>query len=261
MSREFTVEAPDTRLRGVDTPGAEPPLLFLNGGFATRRSWRRVLARLGGTHRTVTFDARARGRSGTSADCSLRAAIDDVDRVIEATGLDRPILVGWSHGATIAVCCAAECPDLIGGLVLVDGAYPVSLLDEEERRRVRERFRRLGPVTPVLALLGRSARMTPLEAADVVIGTDEVNGGLEADLAALRCPTAFVVGHGEHSGAPGRQAHTIRAAVAKAAARNDQVTLFGTTGSDQARVLTRDAGLVAAAIEDVAQRSMRPPIR
>ncbi|MGW4706020.1 alpha/beta fold hydrolase, partial [Streptomyces sp. NPDC004285] len=206
MSREFTVDAPDARIHGVDTPGAEPPLLFLNGGFSTRRSWRHVLARLGGTHRTVTFDARGRGRSGTPADWSLRATIDDVDRVIEARGLDLPILVGRSHGATIAVCCAAEYPDLAGGLVLVDGAYPVSVLDEREARRVRERFLRPGPVTRVRAFVGRSSRVPPLEAAEFVIGTDAVNGGLEADLAALRCPTAFVVGQGARPGAAGQRA-------------------------------------------------------
>ncbi|MFE7595801.1 alpha/beta fold hydrolase [Streptomyces sp. NPDC057494] len=261
MSEEFTVDAPDARIHGVDTPGAEPPVLFLNGGFATRRSWRHVLARLGGTHRTVTFDARGRGRSGTPADWSLRAMIDDVDRVIEARGLDLPILVGWSHGATIAVCCAAEYPDLVGGLVLVDGAYPVSVLDEQGGRRVRERFLRPGPVTRVRAFLGGSARVPPREAAEVVIGTDEVNGGLQADLAALRCPTASVVGRGEHSGATNAQAHAIRAAAASAAARNDQLTLFGTTSSAHGRVLTRDAGLVASAIADVARRSIRRPDR
>jgi pimeloyl-ACP methyl ester carboxylesterase len=31
--------------------------------------------------------------------------------VIEATGIERPVLVAWSHGATIAVRYAAEHPD------------------------------------------------------------------------------------------------------------------------------------------------------
>lgn len=80
-------------------------------------------------------------------------------------------------------------------------------------------------------------------------------------LAALRCPTTFVVGHGELPGAAGRQDRAIRAAVAKAAALNGHVTVFGTTGREHTRVLTRDARLVAAAIEDVTRRSHRPPGR
>lgn len=183
MAREFTVAAADTHLQGVDTLGGKPPLL-LNGGFATQRQWNHVIGRLGGACRAVTFDARGRGRSGTSSDYSLRGAIDDVDRVIEATALRRPILVGWSHGATIALCYAADYPEMVGGLVLVDGAYPASTFDAAGKEGVRERFRGLGWITRVLACLGRSARLTPQECAEVVIGIDEVNGALGPDFEA-----------------------------------------------------------------------------
>ncbi|MFD3531920.1 alpha/beta fold hydrolase [Streptomyces sp. NPDC058664] len=261
MSREFTVAAADTHLHGVDrvvdAMGGRPPLLFLNGGFATQRRWNHVIGRLGGAYRTVTFDARGRGRSGTSSDYSLRGAIDDVDRVIEATALERPILVGWSHGATIALCYAADYPEVVGGLVLVDGAYPVSMLDAAGQEGVRERFRGLGWIMRVLAFFGRSSRLTPQESAEVVIGIDEVNGGLGADFEALRCPTAFVVGSGAHSGARAQEMRMMRAAAEEAAAANDRVTVFATTASDQARILTEDPGVVAAAIEEVAGCSTR----
>jgi hypothetical protein len=39
----------------------------------------------------VRFDARARGKSGTSADYSVRAAVDDVGSVADATELERPV--------------------------------------------------------------------------------------------------------------------------------------------------------------------------
>ncbi|MEV6727958.1 MULTISPECIES: alpha/beta hydrolase [unclassified Streptomyces] len=260
MAREFTVAAADTHLHGVDhgvdTLGGKPPLLFLNGGFATQRQWNHVIGRLGGTYRAVTFDARGRGRSGTSSDYSLRGAIDDVDRVIEATALRRPILVSWSHGATIALCYAADYPEMVSGLVLVDGAYPVSVFDAAGKEGVRERFRGLGWITRVLAFFGRSARLTPQESAEVVIGIDEVNGDLGPDFEGLGCPTVFVVGSGAHSGASAQEMSTIRAAAARAAATNDRVTVFATTMSNHARILAEDPGVVAAAIEDVAGRSM-----
>ncbi|MEV7615565.1 alpha/beta hydrolase [Streptomyces sp. NPDC089799] len=255
MSLEFTVAAADTRLHGVDTPGDGPPLLFLNGAFSTQRDWKHVVERLGGRHRTVTFDARGRGRSGTSSDYSIRGAIADVDRVIGATMLRRPILVGWSHGATVAVCYAAEYPQLVGGLVLIDGAYPVSLYDEAGKAAVREQFRRLGWIMRVLALFGRSARLTPAESAETVIETDIVNGELEADFEGLRCPAVFVVGTGGRSGASVQETSAMRAAAAKAVEGNDRVTVFATTASRHRQILAGDPDVVVAAIEEVRKRA------
>ncbi|MFG2296126.1 alpha/beta fold hydrolase [Streptomyces sp. NPDC048603] len=255
MSREFTVAAADTRLHGVDTPGEEPPLLFLNGAFSTQRHWKPVIGRLGGRYRTVTFDARGRGRSGPSSDYSIRGAIEDVDRVIGATVLRRPILVGWSHGATVAVCYAAEYPQLVGGLVLIDGACPVSLLDEAGKEGVRRQFRGLGRIMRVLAFFGRSARMSPSDSAEVVIETDIVNGELGADFETLRCPTVFVLGADRRPGVSVREAGTMRAAAAQAVAGNEQVSVFATTAGSDPRILAGDPGAVVAAIEEVRKRS------
>src|SRR4051812_17517673 len=116
MSREFTIPVADTRLHAVDDPGGPPAVLFLSGGFGTVQNWSRVVSRLDGRYRTVRFDARGRGKSGRSADYSVQGAIDDVRAVIHKTGLERPILVGWSYGATIAVRYAAQHPGRLGGL-------------------------------------------------------------------------------------------------------------------------------------------------
>jgi pimeloyl-ACP methyl ester carboxylesterase len=124
MSRQHTIPSADTELYVVDIPGGSPPLLFLSGGLGTVQDWHRVIQRLAGKYRTVRFDARVRGKSGTSADYSVQAAVDDIGRVIEATGFERPILIGWSHGATIAVRYAAHHPEQVGGLLLIDGASP-----------------------------------------------------------------------------------------------------------------------------------------
>jgi pimeloyl-ACP methyl ester carboxylesterase len=134
MSRQLMIPA-DARLYAVDAPGGTPALRFLSGGFGTVRNWSRVIRRLDGKYRTVRFAARARGKSGRSADCSVRAAVDDVGRVIDATGIERPILVGWSHGATIALRYAAQHPRRVGGLVLIDGAYPIAMFDEAGKQR------------------------------------------------------------------------------------------------------------------------------
>ncbi|HEY7454978.1 MAG TPA: alpha/beta hydrolase [Thermoleophilaceae bacterium] len=255
MSRELRIPAGDTRLYAVDDPGGTPALLFLSGGFGTVRNWSRVLERLDGRYRTVRYDARARGKSDTSADYSARAAVEDIGRVIDATGIERPVLVGWSYGATIAVRYAAQHPERVGGLVLIDGAYPISMFDEAGKEKVRSQFRRLGWIMRIMAAFGRSARMSPAESANVVIEMDAVNGALGPDFAALECPTVFVVGTGGHSGATEDEMRTVRAAVAGATDGNERVSVYETTPHSHTQILGKAPDTVAAAIEDVVRRS------
>jgi pimeloyl-ACP methyl ester carboxylesterase len=254
MSVSFTVPAGDTVLHAVDEPGGTPGLLFLNGALATLRDWDRVIQRLAGRYRTVRYDTRARGKSGTSADYSLRAEVEDIGRVIEAAGLRRPVLVGWSYGATLAVRYAARHPGQVAGLVLVDGAYPVAVMDPAKQERVRAQFRRMGWIMRTVAAFGRSARMSPAEAADVMIGMDAANGTLRPDFEALDCPAVYIVGTGAHSGATPEEMGTMRAAAANAMAVSPRVSVFGTVSASHLLILRRAPETVAAAIEDVVRQ-------
>jgi pimeloyl-ACP methyl ester carboxylesterase len=255
MSRELMIRAADTRLYAVDDPGGTPALLFLSGGFGTVQNWSRVIRLLDGKYRMVRFDARARGKSDRSADYSLQAGVDDIGRVIDATGIERPILVGWSQGATLAVRWAAQNPGRVGGLVLVDGAYPITMFDEARKEKVRTQFRRLGWLMRIASVFGRSARMSPAESADVVIEMDAVNGELGPDFAALDCRTVFVVGTGAHSGATEEEMRTVRAAVADAVQSNQRVSVFVTTPHNHTQILSKAPDTVVAAIDDVIHAS------
>lgn len=266
----LTVSAADTRLDSTDTPGAAPSLLFLNGAFGTQRDWQPVLQRLGRRYRTVTFDARARGRSGTSADYSFGGALEDVDRVATAVRLERPVLVGWSHGATLAVRHAAEHSDRVAGLLLVDGGFPARSFSDASREDARRQFRRMAPLMWVLARLGRSARMSAADAAEVLIELDEVNGDrLGADFDALTCPIVYVLGTGAHPGSDEERITRLRRIATETAAAHDNVTVFATAPCNHMQLLSTATATVVAAIDDVIGRATagegtspsRPPHR
>jgi pimeloyl-ACP methyl ester carboxylesterase len=59
---------------------------------------------------------------------------------------------------------AAQHPERVAGLVLLDGAYPIAMFDEAGKQKVRAQFHRLGWIMRILAALGRSARMSAAEA-------------------------------------------------------------------------------------------------
>ncbi len=84
---------------------ARPEILFLHGLNQCRLSWDRQVGALAGRFRVVTFDLRGHGDSDKPADEAAywdggRWA-DDVAAVVDAAGLRRPTLVGWSIGGLV----------------------------------------------------------------------------------------------------------------------------------------------------------------
>lgn len=253
---EFTVPAADTNLHAIDAPGSEPPLLFVNGGFATLHTWKNVKRLLDGKYRAVTFDARARGKSGKSSDYSAAGAVDDIGRIIRAARLERPVLVGWSHGATTALRYATTHPEDVRGLVLLDGAYPItSFPDAESQQRVRTQFRRMAWMMKIGALAGLSAKMPAAQAAEVLLDMDAMNGSLIADYARLPCPADFVFGTGGHSGTSDQEMDDLRDRTRDALKDISELKIFATAPFNHVQLPTKGAQTVVDAIEDVITRA------
>src|SRR5262249_25848863 len=95
------VPVDDTALSLSDTGGRDPHAVCLNGADAGQSHWRRVIADLGRDYRHIAYDERARGQSRRSADYSFEACIRDLDAVLQARGVDRPLLLGWSFGGIL----------------------------------------------------------------------------------------------------------------------------------------------------------------
>ncbi|NNH68396.1 alpha/beta hydrolase [Nocardia uniformis] len=101
----------DTELAVIDTGGPGTPVVYLNGAFASQKHWRRVIADLGPGYRHITYDEQACGASKRSVDYSFEAAVRDLDAVLTATGVARPLLAGWSYGALLGVHWADRRPN------------------------------------------------------------------------------------------------------------------------------------------------------
>jgi uncharacterized protein (TIGR03083 family) len=98
-----------------------PPILLLHGLSSNAAFWGRLAARLP-TRRLVALDQRAHGRSAapeTGYEPATLAA--DAAALVEELGIDRVVVAGHSWGATIALQLAADRPDLVAGLAVIDG--------------------------------------------------------------------------------------------------------------------------------------------
>jgi len=249
------VPVDDTALAVTDTGGPGIPVIYLNGQFATQGYWRRVIAELGTGWRHITYDERARGRkSKRSADYSFEAAIQDVDAVLAARGVDRPLLVGWSYGAVVAAHWASRNPDRTVGAVLVDGAYPYDWLDEAMEQRIRKLFRRMGWFTPLLRPTGLTPRMTAEQQADSNIELGKLSRERELGpvLDNITVPVRYVVASGTSFGSRGDEQERIRTSLDTVTARNPNIQISAKVASNHGAILKRDAPAIAEAVRQVA---------
>jgi non-heme chloroperoxidase len=105
-----------------------PAILFVHGYSQSLLSWKYQLGdrALQQRYRLVALDLRGHGASAKpwkAEDYRREALGGDLQAVIEAKGLGRPILVGWSYGGEVAMAFLRHHGvRSVGGLVLVDTA-------------------------------------------------------------------------------------------------------------------------------------------
>ena len=249
------VPVEDTALAVTDTGGAGLPVVYLNGQFATQGYWRKVIADLGPGFRHITYDERGRGRkSGKSADYSFEAAVRDVDAVLAARGVDRPLVVGWSYGAVVAAHWARRNPGRAVGAVMVDGAQPYDWMDEAMERRIRKLFKRLGWFLPVLRPTGLAPRLTATQQADsnIELGWLSRERELGPVLDDITVPARYVVASGTSFGSKGDEQERIRAGLGPVFERNPNIRLSAKVASNHGAILKKDFRAVADAVREVA---------
>ena len=110
----------------VDVPGPSPDAptaVLLHGlGCTAYLCWFGSIAELSRTHRVVTFDQRWHGRGIHSDRFRFVDCADDAAAVLDALGIDRALVVGYSMGGAVAQELWHRHPDRVSGLVLASTA-------------------------------------------------------------------------------------------------------------------------------------------
>jgi pimeloyl-ACP methyl ester carboxylesterase len=163
---ERRVTAADgTVLRAWSNDGDGPAVLLCNGLGAPPQAWPGVVAR-GSGFRVVTWYSRGLGGSQRPRDRSrvrVEDHVDDARAVLDAYGLDRALVIGWSLGVNVAFELALESTDRVRGVLAVagvpGGSYASLFAPLGVPRPARTHLGRLGsrllpvvgPLLPVLA--------------------------------------------------------------------------------------------------------------
>lgn len=118
------VEVGGLRLHYLDR-GEGQPIVMLHGAFGGLHDWQaHLFPWVAQHHRAIAIDRPGHGYSEPPhGDASPIVQARLIHGLLEQLGVERPLLVGFSWGATTSLAYALEYPGEVAGLVLVNGAY------------------------------------------------------------------------------------------------------------------------------------------
>lgn len=123
--QDHTITTPNTGLdlhyRTWGKKGA-PPLVLVHGLASTLRIWDFVAPILAESYFVAAYDQRGHALSAKPEDgYNLPTMLADLVGFIDALQMERPVVVGHSWGANLALAYAAANPEKCSAMVLVDG--------------------------------------------------------------------------------------------------------------------------------------------
>jgi pimeloyl-ACP methyl ester carboxylesterase len=145
------LERDGIRLHYVEWPAdrdnaLEPSILFLHGLSSNARYWDRVARHLA-DRRLIALDQRGHGLTGRPPNSprlpegyAMQELVEDAAFVIDMLDLRRPVVVGHSWGAGIALELVGTKPGVASGLVFIDGPVQSAsnLFSWEEAQRIMQ---------------------------------------------------------------------------------------------------------------------------
>lgn len=249
------ISVEDTQLFVTDTGGYGQAIIYLNGSYANQGHWKRVVEELGSNYRHVLYDERARGKSKKSNDYSFNACLRDLSTIIKARQIEKPILVGWSYGAILAVHWVYSNPNIASGIVAIDSAVPFGLTGDAAKERIYRLFNKIMLVLPIASFFGLAARMSAKKHAEINIEINEISANLEPVLLEIRIPVRYVLANGASRGGEEQEFNAMRESLNPLLIKNQNLKVAAKVASNHENILSKDFKAIANTISVLAMET------
>ena len=145
--RSQTIPTPGGAEIFVRSGGSGPVVVLLHGYTHTGDMWGPLAGELAKTHRVIVPDLRGLGRSSRPVDgYDKKTEAGDIRAVVLALGHDLAAVVGHDIGNMVAYAYAAQYPDSVERLVVMDAPIPgIDPWDEVVKSRALWHFSFAGP--------------------------------------------------------------------------------------------------------------------
>ncbi len=228
-SRSFKVALSPAESLQVATAGAGEPVVLIPGLFGSAYGFRSLVPLLVESgYRTIVVEPLGIGLSTRPrrADYSLTAQAERIAAVLDTLGVRRTLVIAHSIGGSVAFRLAYRHPDLVEGLVSLEGGPTEAAVTPAFRRALR--FAKWIKIFGGVRLIRRKIRSLLISSSgDTSWVTDEVVNGYTAGaardldatlraylamagarepeklaphLGAIRCPVRLMVGGAPHDG-------------------------------------------------------------
>ena len=181
--------------------GADGPHLVLLHGLAGSQAWwQRNLPALSRSFRVTAIELPGFGSSHPDARLILDEVPAQLDALLEELGIERAHVIGHSMGGLVAGGLAAEHPQRVDRLVLVDAGF--LSLDQSWRHRITGPLRTLPWTSPTIlpVLLRDAVRSGPMRMARATV--ELLRKDWRHKLPAISAPTLVLWGEHDHVCSP-----------------------------------------------------------
>ena len=212
------VEVPGARLEYLDLPGASPEMLLLHEGLGSVSMWRDFPAALAAATgaRVVAYSRAGFGRSSPRTEpYGLRFMHEEAEALIphvrRKLDLARPVLVGHSTGASMALLHAAFDADGVAGVVAMAPLIDVEASNVDSIAAAREQWR-TSDWREKLARHHDDVDAVFSSWNDTWLNPAFRGWSIAADLARVRCPVLAILGETDPYSTPAQLAALSAAA-------------------------------------------------
>ena len=148
--RDEFVRAGDLTFHYVQWGEQGQPIVAVHGLTANAFCFQAIADDLARDHQLYAYDLRGRGDSDKPEHgYSVPIHAADLEKIIDALGLERPVLIGHSLGALISLYFAAHSPEKLSKLVLIDAGAPLPWeRPEDQPAWLTASISRLGTMVP-----------------------------------------------------------------------------------------------------------------
>ncbi len=210
-------------------PDDAPHVTLVHGSGDNRKAWWLQISALAESYRVLTYDMRGHGDTETPESDSLNQMtfVQDLAGLLDALGIERTALIGYSMGGGIVRNFAASHPERVWGVVMSNGGRldpPPSATEEEAAARTMREERAAGIraggmnsvfdgwLTQVYTPEFAAARPEIVEAHRAVMTANDpekyirvlsgMGGASGVDLARVTAPALIIVGAGDEYTGP-----------------------------------------------------------